>query len=52
MLNYHYCLDFEYTTFNEIKPNPKFAEHNYNNAYGWLENEIGFYPIRFSRKYK
>lgn len=45
MLLYHHCMDLENVVYGEIKANPKYSDPDFKRAYGWLEKEVGFYPM-------
>ncbi len=45
MLIYHHCRSLESVVFGEVKANPKYFDSYLKEAYFWLTEEVGFYPL-------
>ncbi len=42
---YHHCMPLEKVSHGVICPKPEHSDKDYINAYRWLEDETGFYPL-------
>lgn len=45
MLLYHHCRLLESVSYGEIVADSTYSNPDFKEAYGWLEKEIGFYPL-------
>ena len=45
MLYYYHCRSLRSVVWGEIKANPRYFDSYLKEAYFWLRNEVGFYPL-------